>query len=70
MQWSYEAWWMMVVYSVMSMLWTINTIAGNDGDVYNLIWLRASQWSRPVPSITLGLAAWAALSYGTQADVM
>jgi len=54
----------------MGMLWTINTISGNNGDVFNLIWLRATQWSMHVPCITLGLAAWAALSYGSQADVM
>lgn len=70
MQWTYEAWWLMVIYGPMTMLWTVNTIAGNRGDVLNLIWLRASQWSGFVPFITLGLAAWAALSYGTQADVM
>jgi hypothetical protein len=60
----------MIYYSFMGMLWTINTISGNNGDVFNMIWLRATQWSMHVPCITLGLAAWAALSYGSQADVM
>lgn len=59
----------MIVYGINSMLWTMNLISGNDGDILSLIWLRCSQWSLPVHMITLSLAVWAATSYGTQADV-
>lgn len=69
-QWTYEAWWLMISNGVMGLLWIVNTMSGNDGNLYNMIWLRASQWSHVFPLITLGLAVTAALSYGTQADVM
>ena len=60
---------MMIVYGISSLLWTTNMLAGNDGDMLNLIWWRFSQWSLYVHVVTLSLAIWAALSYGSQADV-
>ena len=56
---------MMIVYGISSMLWTTNLVSGNNGDMLSFIWLRLSQWSLSLHVVTLSLALWAALSYGT-----
>jgi hypothetical protein len=57
---------MIIGYSLVSLVWLLNTIIGNKGGVFHMIFLRTSQATALL--VILELLFGLIVSYGTQAE--
>ena len=64
-QWSTLAYTMMIGNGLMSLIWILNTIIGNNGGMLHMIFWRASQASALLVLLELVFAIMAMTSYGT-----
>jgi len=68
-QWSTVAWTALIGNGLMSLVWILNTIIGNNGGMLHMIFWRASQASALLALLELVFEFMAMTSYGTQSNV-
>jgi len=64
-QWSTVAWTALIGNGLMTLLWILNTVIGNNGGMLHMIWWRASQASALLALLELVFEFMAITSYGT-----